>query len=607
MDQCKLTLHPYGKPSLTIKLSSSEEHKLSIEQIVESSESVFSDLSYKAQIDGVDTTSVQQVLFYVNGNFEQCQFSNGQIRFPANDKRGDRRIFLDCYGFVEITIVLKYVDLDDVRLHSNYLSVLVRKGTLNNSVKAMAEYIYNNQQELLFNGEAKPKNIAALKESGRKSLESQILLAEVIAVIYENSYGYFKANCRFRAKQRDIVDNFEKLQYMTPKTLQFIAQHPEQLKQVIGANGIRRGYRIYQPVKTLTIQNVYSADIYENRVIVSFLKTMVYSMNLLLKKIEFLLSKFPIEETENGGYIYSSYFIFASTQKILFDNYNNIKSLLSRFELLWGMYNKVIDVSEIDLSVAPKPSAIFHSVPQYNKIFLHIHQWFTYGIYDFSEERFMLSFIKISSLYESYVLTKIINYFKSNGLVLREQKNCAYPVLKRWKYQNINCYNTFIFGNDEQEITLYYQPVIFDTDKSFVNKIGLYRNNTISLSTDEEDERRGHYYVPDFLIKVSHGDVAKYIICDAKFSSLSTVQNYYVSNLTYKYLFSISPINENDSVAGLCIFYGQCVSECNLQSVYDRKLKGHKITPFAELHPLVEGINTDIHFERIMSSLGARI
>lgn len=600
MNQYRLTFTPFGKQPLTIVLTDGENHKSSIEKIIDSSDSVFSDLSYEARLDGCDLNSIQNVLFYVNDNYEQCVFSEGLIWFPAKGEFGDRKIFLDCYGYVELTIVIKCAGRDDIRLHSDYLAVLVRKGDLNDSVKAMADYVYKNQEELLYNCEPKPRDISGLKESEYKSLESYLILAEEVAMIYEISFGYFKANSRFKVEQKNVIDKFEKLQYVTAPTLQFIAQHPEQMKQVNESNGIRYRNRIYHIERTLTTQNIYSTDIYENRIIVGFLRTMVHNMQNMINEIVSLLSKLPKVESTSADYVYSSFYIFTGTQKVLNDSQKRLVTLRDKFEMLWGLYRKIIMVSDMEVISLPKPSAIFLSVPQYNKVFERINQWFSYGIYLFGKENYMLSFVKISSLYENYVLAKLVNYFHLNGFSLESKNKCIYPISDRWKYKNTSCINTFIFSNEEQKVTLYYQPVIFDTDKSYINNIGLYRNNTISLSDEEEGERRGHYYVPDFLIKIERADIAKYIICDAKFSELKTIHNYYITALAYKYLFSLSTISYTDMIAGLCIIYGQCINENTLQSVYDRQLSNQRILPFAETLPLLENINEDKHFVHIM-------
>ena len=67
------------------------------------------------------------------------------------------------------------------------------------------------------------------------------------------------------------------------------------------------------------------------------------------------------------------------------------------------LYNSIMSVDALDVQHIPKPTAIFMSVPQYNKLFVAITQWFSFGIYSFEKESYMLSFIKISALYESYV------------------------------------------------------------------------------------------------------------------------------------------------------------------------------------------------------------
>lgn len=140
-----------------------------------------------------DLNRIADVRVYVNDVLESSVYNNGRIYFPS---RGisNRRIFLDCYGFAELSITLILVDGQECTLNSEYLPILVRREELNNSVEAMARFVYNNQEWLLLNGELKPKKPSGLKENGYRSLATQILLAEEIAAIYESSYGYFKAN-----------------------------------------------------------------------------------------------------------------------------------------------------------------------------------------------------------------------------------------------------------------------------------------------------------------------------------------------------------------------------------------------------------------------------
>ena len=547
-----------------------------------------------------DLNRIADVRVYVNDVLESSVYNNGRIYFPS---RGisNRRIFLDCYGFAELSITLILVDGQECTLNSEYLPILVRREELNNSVEAMARFVYNNQEWLLLNGELKPKKPSGLKENGYRSLATQILLAEEIAAIYESSYGYFKANSRFKLEKMSVIERLERIQYVTQGTLSYTATHPEYLRQVNSTQGIFIGNRVYQPQKTETVQNTRSYDIYENRVILAFLRNMIDSVQSLQGYCCNLLSKIPNDKDYSSEYIYSSFFMFSETRKMIEDGKTQLEKLAEKFTLVWGMYSDILRIPLDQHIVPPRPTAIFLSVPQYNRIFVRIHQWFSFGIYNFSKEHFMLSFIKISALYESYLLAKFLCYFRDRGYSLESSRRCVYPVSKRWKYKNTSVRNTFVLKNGQKRITLYYQPVIFDTDQRSVNGIGLYRNNSISVYAGNEDDCRqgGHYYVPDFLIKIEENGDSQYMIVDAKFSDYSSVRRYYVKDLVFKYLFSISPIEENELVCGLCIMYGKCKSKERLQTAYDKQILGTEIYPFIEIFPLIEGIDSAGQYEKM--------
>ena len=547
-----------------------------------------------------DLNRIADVRVYVNDVLESSVYNNGRIYFPS---RGisNRRIFLDCYGFAELSITLILVDGQECTLNSEYLPILVRREELNNSVEAMARFVYNNQEWLLLNGEPKPKKPSGLKENGYRSLATQILLAEEIAAIYESSYGYFKANSRFKLEKMSVIERLERILYVTQGTLSYTATHPEYLRQVNSTQGIFIGNRVYQPQKTETVQNTRSYDIYENRVILAFLRNMIDSVQSLQGYCCNLLSKIPNDEDYSSEYIYSSFFMFSETRKMIEDGKTQLEKLSEKFTYLWGMYSDILRIPLDQHIVPPRPTAIFLSVPQYNRIFVRIHQWFSFGIYNFSKEHFMLSFIKISALYESYLLAKFLCYFRDRGYSLESSRRCVYPVSKRWKYKNTSVRNTFVLKNGQKRITLYYQPVIFDTDQRSVNGIGLYRNNSISVYAGNEDDCRqgGHYYVPDFLIKIEENGDSQYMIVDAKFSDYSSVRRYYVKDLVFKYLFSISPIEENELVCGLCIMYGKCKSKERLQTAYDKQILGTEIYPFIEIFPLIEGIDSAGQYEKM--------
>ena len=610
MECCSLKLTPYGKPPISVAMTAVENEQSQIDRIIEQADakkSIYSDLSYEFVIEDLDCSEIKGLHVYINGCYEDCAFMpNGRIHFPG-ENGFDRRIFIDCYGFAEIVLTIYLNDGGELNLRSEYLPVLVKMGKLNDSVKAMAQYVYVNQEDLLLNGDPKPKDMSSLKDKGGQSLAAQALLAEKVANVYEQSFGYFKANARFKIEKTASVDNIEKLQYITPATIQYISLHPEQLRQVNGTTGIRINAKVYHPNKTLVIKDNCSYDIYENRVIVGFLHTMIFNIDAIIHQIDTLLAGIPSTDEPVGDYVYSSQFVFAYTTQMLQECRARLINVKQKIVQLWRMYSSIMNVKAVDVKYTPKPTLLFQSIPQYNRVFSIINQWFAFGVYNFEKESFMLSFIKISTLYESYVLTKLIRYFKCHNYELENSKKCHYPVQASWKYANTRCKNTFVFTSGKKSITIYYQPVIFDYNSQKINGIGLYRNNSLSLRESGGDERSKRYYTPDYIIKAEIDGIERYVILDAKFSSEKNVKRYYISDLSFKYLFSVSAIEKNEMVDGLCIVYGQCNDENKMRSAYDKQIGEKNICPFVEMLPLIEGVNSDSHdfaIQQLLSKIG---
>ena len=603
MPKWSLTLIPYRKSPLTIRLLENDERQSSVERILESIDNenhVYSDLTYDFKLECDAPIQVQDAEVFINDAFEKSEYVDGNIYFVDS-----KWIFQDCYGFVELKLTLFLDDGSCLHLVSNYLPVLVKQGKLNDCVKEMVGYVSRHQEELLMNGESKARDFSEFKENGYKTLSAQITLAQEIATIYEQSYGYFKANSRFKVEKVPTVDYLEKLRDISPTTLQYIASHPEQLRRVSSTSGVRIGNHVYQPQKTMFMKSNYSLDIYENRVIFGFLHRMVDNVLDLHKRCDALLHQIPDKKEYSSDYIYSSFFMVAETRNALEAAKHQLTDLHNKFTQLLGMYRDIFSFKVDMLNVIPQCTPVFMSIPEYHKLFVRIRQWFTYGIYDYAKEKFMLSFIKISSLYESYLLAKMISYLKEHGYTLTAANKFPYPTYRGMKYKNTSCNNTFVFCGENSTLTLYFQPVIFNPNNGLQNKIGVYRNNSIPINIGEDDDdpaTGAPYYCPDYLIKHEGKHGTKYIIADAKFSDYTQMKKERIEQLTklvFKYLFSLSPLDNTDKIIGLCIFYGKFVQSKSARSVYNWEHPNSSIAPFAELVPIIEGIDTDKHFDKL--------
>lgn len=127
---------------------------------------------------------------------------------------------------------------------------------------------------------------------------------------------------------------------------------------------------------------------------------MVDNVLELHKRCDALLHQIPDKKEYSSDYIYSSFFMVAETRNTLEAAEHQLTDLYNKFTQLLGMYKDIFRFKVDTLDAIPQCIPVFMSIPEYHKLFVRIHQWFTYGIYDYVEEKFMLSFIKISSLYE---------------------------------------------------------------------------------------------------------------------------------------------------------------------------------------------------------------
>ena len=562
-------------------------------------------LSHDCSIENIDAFSI-----YLNDTKLNAQLDKKSGIITFNDFSFGQTIFKECYGLVQFSLTFT-LDNEEYSLDSDYIQIMVKKGLQNDSIRRMTEFIYNHDKTLLYNPSTLPTYDNSSKNKSLKTLETKVSLLKEIAKVYEKNYSYFKTNARFKMIPKGDIDSFEKLQYLGNNTIQYIAQHPNELNQVLNNKGIKYNNKYYVPNKTLVMKNTNNYDIYENRCVINFLRTLVLGVNTLRQQLNELISSIPQISKEENGYISSSYFVYLNSKDLLETKYKDLEELYKKITELYKLYKNTLIVQEEIIYQVPKLTHVFQSIPQYRQIYNLMLSWFKYCIYDLEESKYMLSFVRTSQLYETYVLTKLIEYFSTSDFSLQKVDKLTYKFNTPTYYKNTDCNNLFVFKRDKITVTLYYQPVIYNKDNSDITGIGLYRTTSISypLALDDEKEKTGTYYTPDYLIKIQaeDSDECRYIILDAKFSSLNTTKYIQLPSLTYKYLFSVSPIHPTDKVVAMYIINGQSEElEDKLTEVFDYSLASNPPSPNVSLLTLTENSeeNTSLHKSLFRHCLG---
>lgn len=609
MDICELTLIPEYGNSIKMTLSSSPFVPSDMDKMILNREYIYSDQPYHAELNGI-SRKIEALSFFVNDmEIESACEEENVISFGTN-----RRIFIHNYGFAQITLNIKLENQAAMVLYSKFIPILVVNMRNNRSMERMVEYIYAHHEKFLMCGSQISMQSHGLKAEGEKDLDVKVQILQDIIQVYNETIGYFRLNAKFRLSPIGHVDHYEKAKCISNRMIDYIIMHPEQLRNTSVSTGIRVHKQNYIPNKTLVEENTVDYDIYENQVIVGFLRSLYVTVDNLIEEITRRIMQFPDRQEIEKGYFLSAAFAFSATKRRLERSKAQLNLLCENIGELYIQYHEMLPVSELDVFAPPQPSEVLISVRAYRLVYEQIIRWCRFGKYDFSGEDFILPMLRANKIYEYYVLLKLYNYIISKGYsfqgaVAYSYKNQGFHSDYANPY-SLKTMNTFLFKNGETstEITLYYEPIIYNGKNNNVgeNKVGLFRNMSYSFQdVESRGFNTGSYYCPDYVIKIQRAESCGYIILDAKFSKRNTTKENYLCKLLYRYLISISAIAPEDSLLGLAIVNGKSDgTEDVAEDIYDRTPDHREIRPFAKILTFTEtqDENSQLH-EKLLDQL----
>lgn len=516
-------------------------------------------------------------------DIQLCSTSTDSITFKL--RQCENKPFLHCFGAVKIEM-----EMTNTFYYSESIAVMVSNTAINDNVLNMVQFIYDNCEEYLYEEHKHSLKSVGIQDNEIKSLEAKIAFLRRTVDVYRQSYQYMKTNPYGKLEKTERVDSFSKLQSISQNTIRHIVNHIDELTAVNYDTGIRFNNQYYQPNRVLVECNSYSYDVYENRIIIGFLKTLVIDISGDIHMLQ-ERTYFPQKATISSGYIDSMYQIFSRSLKRIADIIDDLKSLEAEYTELYFFYSRLLDIAADPVRTLPVFTPIFRSINAYRQIYQIISKWFSIGNYDLSKDDFILSFISTSKIYEYYCLVKMLKHINQNmNMKLIESKLMLYGVRNRY-FSDTKYNNTFVFTKQETKLTLFFQPVIFGND-STINGISLYRNTSTNAQQDVR-KKGGYIYTPDYIIKIEKSGITNYIILDAKFSTTENIRIHQLQELVYKYLFSISTLNENESISGLYILCGKTSGDDQEDIVHDLAKKiHHTVKPFAEIL-VIGGNKTD--------------
>lgn len=485
----------------------------------------------------------QEYIHYLSDNTIEIDllFSDAKIK----------QLFLLNYDLVNIKINI-CLDENRVTLQSDYLACVSRNVVDYRNIEEMIgdildfedseimEWIYNQKTDTYYSdNEAYGLLQGAYKKDAHKSIYSFVqLLKEIYDAYYRNIF-LFKSQPKHNIIGCEKVIPYSNVKTLGNKEFDWLMHNADQLSVVSVDSAFTYRGSSYLPYKMRADEMVRNKDIYENRVVLSFLKTIVLKLTQIYKSYstELIHEKEVIEKLhslERDGFFLPVIIVKTNQLKRGDNLLKELNYLSNMFAKLLKIYDEILECKKTRLEKIPQMTKIFKSVMHYRKIYEMIIKWYRYGEFSLHKEELLLKIKKIDQIFEYYSLMHLLKAAKDRGYQLREQPGATYfyPYeVKDIRYKKVyEVNNTYSLINGVYELTLYYQPVIFSQASDNCNNISLFR-------TDKDS-----YWTPDFLFKMRNSalDTVHYGIVDSKYSSRGNIRNIYMNKELIKYICSIA-------------------------------------------------------------------
>ncbi len=485
--------------------------------------------------------------------------STGTVVLP---RKFDELYFNDLLGYALFQLRITQSDGTTETFKCSPIRILFKRDKQAKHTETIARYVIEQGCEYLV------KHYEPVYDPSGKASETAlggsdiISFVERIIQVYEFDLEYFRSNSRAKIKIEGRVDALEKLRSFTSETLRFIATHPEELVPSNQSTGIKSGALSFIPRRSWIQGDRMDRNVYENQIVLGFLRTVINHLSGLTKGIEIVNVRDEEEEKrlEKEGLFDSSILI---KRGLSFEE-EKIFGLISKLRGLFLLYQEFLQADPLIINRAPEPTAVFMSIPAYSRVYKLLYDWFNVRKVKLIKSSFFLEPTRTSRIYEYYCLIKLIKEVLHKDFYIVKQEEIKWPAETDLNEENIN--NIYQFkSNTEEQVTLYYQPVI-RANLNNAAELLLYRNSTGHISENGylAYGNTGECYTPDYVLKYEkkgNGGPAKYIIADAKFSQSKEIINKELLKLIFKYQTSISVIHDKDSMSGLSVFCGKGKSE----------------------------------------------
>lgn len=511
--------------------------------------------------------TLRTIWLYINGEYKgYIDFRElnehtyeGNVYCKTTEKRSGEdqgiRIFFMLYSLVQLQFCLIFNDNTRLDLFADSLLSCNTKNIDNQNVQNIIKQLTSIDNTQILDLMYQHFSLGKKEKSQIKAIDDYIDLLYDIVYCYKTNLHYFQTLSKHALVKGNTVVGFNHVKNMRPHNIRWLVHNLNQLTPVEnGLTQIQINNQSYIPLKMQTTQNIKSFDIYENRVVIGFLHTVLLNATKVFTEFKTIVQSLEddqnkLENTQSIAPEQSGQ-ISEQTEILILKKFNctnsqntftKLQEILKEINFLYLQYIRLFNVKKVELDKIPRKVQTFYELKPYAQVFTEINRWFHFGEFNLEKTRYELNVKTLDALFEYYCVYSLLLMLFQNKFSPISESSYLFKYKKHVQQTTNDIANTYIlyrrYKNRIQLVTLYYQPVIYS--QHFANNILAFRTKTAVPNVEE-------VWTPDFILKFTdyidqpEYTTEEYVILDAKFATKGLIIQDYMSELINKYCTNIN-------------------------------------------------------------------
>ena len=483
-------------------------------------------------------------LEYVSGNDDIRRFKTIE---PTNQHH--KQVFYNYFGESEISVAF-------ARTNNIYrvarIDIRARKANAE-TAQNMINFISDNLDDMHMLCFSKSHTSGGIDPESKDVVNRLNLLKDAVSFIAEQQALFIKDHKYIWEHEMTLS---EQGQPTGPDSVYYLLTHLDELSPTNSgqANVLVNG-RAYRTSQTPQEQIVSNADVFENRVIYSFLYSALQYLINLKKTCESQASigtsKHVTITDSSDEFVSFDHALKAHQSNILKHHIREIDAIQIQIKHIIHLYDKYIKVKLVP-HLRPRFTAFVTARPHYRNAFEKIHLWHVSNAPDINENNFIMGLRSLSTIYEFcclLLLNKVIVQFLEYKLI--SSSYCEYSPDQPYNGHEterpvMEMNNSFEYRKGEESLSIRYEPKIYQYREG-ISEPG----DLINVAKKNRHHIYGeHFYCPDFVLKFNSVSWKEplVIISDAKYQNRDNALKYSLPATEQKYLRDIFEVKSGGMI-----------------------------------------------------------